>query len=454
VLVAIACGFAALCYAEFAAMVPVSGSAYTYAYATLGELTAWIIGWDLILEYAVGNVAVAISWSAYLQELIRNVGFEFPAWLGIDYRTAGQDAHRLAAAVQNLSWFSAGVVPGGLDVAGLGLAVQKNAMAWITAPQLGGIPLLFNLPAFFIVALVTWILVIGIRETARFTTVLVVLKMAVIVFFLVLGACYVRAENWTPFAPNGFAGISGAAAIIFFAYIGFDAVSTAAEETRNPQRDLPVGILASLGVSTVVYMAVVVVFTGLAKWDTQGTADPLAAVFSRLGLNWGAGIVAAGALLATTSVLVPFQMGQSRIFFCMARDGLLPPWAARVHPRYRTPHVTILISGLFVAVFAGVTNINEMAELTNIGTLFAFVLVAAGILVLRRKDPARPRPFRAPFVPWVPLGAMVTCGYLMVNLPIKTWIRFVLWLVVGLAIYFTYGLRRSALNRQAGATES
>ena len=430
-MVAVACGFAALCYAEFASMVPVAGSAYTYAYATLGELTAWMIGWDLILEYAVGNVAVAISWSAYFQELLRGVGMTFPTWLGTVFRSALQAAKHLAEAQAIHA-----------DVASLGASVLRDAQALADAPRLAGLPIIFNLPALLIVALITWILVRGFRESARFNSTFVVLKLAIIGFFLVLGAMYVKPENWTPFAPNGFAGISSAAAIIFFAYIGFDAVSTAAEEARHPQRDMPIAIIGSLVVCTFIYVAVAVVLTGMAKWDKLGTAEPLASVFSMLGMNWTAGIISVGALLATTSVLVAFQLGQPRIFFSMARDGLLPPWAARIHPRFRTPHVTTIVTGVLVAAFSAVTNINEMVELTNIGTLFAFILVAIGIVVLRRADPNRSRPFRTPRVPWVPLGAVLSCGYLMIELPWITWIRFALWMAV-VGDLPAYGARRS-----------
>jgi len=257
----------------------------------------------------------------------------------------------------------------------------------------------------------------------------------------------VKPANWTPFAPNGFAGVSSAAAIIFFAYIGFDAVSTAAEETRNPKRDVPIGIMASLIICTVIYVAVALVLTGMVRWDHfTGVADPLAKAFSERGMNWTAGIISFGAVFATTSVLLVFQLGQPRIFFSMARDGLLPAWAAKVHPKYRTPHVTTILTGVFVAVFAAVTNINEVVELSNIGTLFAFVLVAAGILILRRSDPDRPRPFRTPLVPWVPLGAIVCCGYLMVELPLVTWVRFFVWLAIGLVFYYAYGFRHSRIG--------
>ena len=436
ILVAIACGFAALCYAEFAAMVPVAGSAYTYSYATLGELVAWIIGWDLILEYAVGNVAVAISWSGYFQELLRGFGLEIPLWLGVDYRSAIDAARQVAAAQA-----------GGIDPSTLGLAVERGAQAMAQAPVLLGVPLLFNLPAFLVVMGITWVLVRGISESAWLNTSMVALKLIIIGFFLAVGAFYVKPDNWTPFAPNGFRGISSAAAIIFFAYIGFDAVSTAAEETKNPQRDMPIGMIASLIVCTIIYVLVAIVLTGMVPWQQLGTAEPLATAFSSIGMNWTAAIVSFGAIFATTSVLVVFQLGQPRIFFSMARDGLLPPWAAKVHKKYRTPHVTTIITGVAVASFASIANINEVVELTNIGTLFAFVLVSLGIIVLRRTDPDRPRPFRTPLVPWVPLAAIVCCTYLMIELPWVTWIRFAVWLAIGLLFYLLYGARHSRLGR-------
>ena len=439
VLVAIACAFAALCYAELASMAPVSGSAYTYAYATLGELMAWVIGWDLILEYAVGNVAVAISWSAYFQQLVGGLGWDFPAWLGTDWRSAAQAAAQMARVQSEQG-----------DLTALAAQTLREAAAFTTAPRAWGVPIIFNLPAVGIVAFVTWVLVRGIREAAGFNSLMVVLKLGIILVFLAVGAFYVKPEHWTPFAPNGMAGISSAAAIIFFAYIGFDAVSTAAEEAKNPQRDLPIGILGSLVVCTVIYLAVAVVLTGLVPWDRLGVADPLADVFAQRGLHWMAGLISLGALVATTSVLIPFQVGQPRILFAMARDGLLPAWAARIHPRFRTPHVTTLLTGVFVAVFSGITNINEMAELTNIGTLFAFIAVAVGVLVLRRTDPGRVRPFRTPWVPWVPLAAIGACGFLMSQLPALTWKRFGYWLVGGLVLYFAYGYWRSRLNRRPG----
>ena len=436
VLTAVACGLAALCYAEFAAMVPVSGSAYTYAYASLGELVAWIIGWDLIIEYAIGNVAVAISWSGYFQELMRGFGVHLPAWLGTDYRTAYHAADRVAEATANGT------------LGELGAGVLRAASAIQVAPHIAGIPLIFNLPAFLIVVAVTIVLVRGISESAWFNSAMVVLKLAIIAFFLVVGAFYVKPENWTPFAPNGFTGVWSAAAIIFFAYIGFDAVSTAAEETRDPQRNMPIGIIASLVVCTLIYIVVAAVLTGMLPWTQLGTAEPLATAFSARGMNWAAGVISLGAVFATTSVLVVFQLGQPRIFFSMARDGLLPAWFAKVHPKYRTPHKSTILTGVFVAVFAAFANIDEVVQLTNIGTLFAFMLVAIGILVLRRTDPHRPRPFRTPLVPLVPVLAVLACGYLMVPLPLDTWLRFIGWLAIGIVIYLVYGMRHSVLGRQ------
>jgi len=429
ILVAIACGFAALCYAEFASMIPQAGSAYTYAYASFGELMAWIIGWDLIIEYAVGNIAVAVSWSAYFQTLLRGFGLGFPPWLATDYRTAF-DAYTAVQA----------------DPAAAVGAVAAAAQAWSGAPHLFGLPFIFNLPAVLIVAAITWILVIGIRESAWANTAMVILKLIILAFFIAIGSFWVKPENWTPFAPNGWQGIATGAALIFFAYIGFDAVSTAAEEAKNPQRDLPRAMIYSLIVTSVIYMVVTLVMTGLVPWNQHGTADPLAAAFQARGYNWAAGIISFGAVIAMASVLLVFQLGQPRIFFSMARDGLLPQWAAKIHPKYRTPHVTTILTGIFVAFFAAFANINEVIELTNIGTLFAFVLVAIGVLILRKIEPERERPFRAPVVWFVAPAAVLSCGYLMIQLPTITWIRFVVWLIVGLVIYALYGYRKSRLN--------
>jgi basic amino acid/polyamine antiporter, APA family len=437
VMVAIACGFAALCYAEFAAMIPQAGSAYTYAYATLGELVAWIIGWDLIIEYAVGNIAVAVSWSGYFQELLRGFGIQFPYWLATDPMTASHSREKVAEAVAS-----------GVDPSTLGRHVVDTAAAFDVAPHIFGFPIIFNLPAVLIIALITWVLVVGVKESAWANTWMVIIKLVILLFFLAIGVRYVKPENWQPFAPNGFEGIWTGASLIFFAYIGFDAISTAAEESKNPKRDMPFAIIMSLVITSILYIAVTAVLTGMLPWDRLGTAEPLATAFSERGLNIGAGIISFGAVIATTSVLLVFQMGQPRIFYAMARDGLLPGWAATVHKKYRTPHITTIMTGIFVAVFAAIAPIEEVIELTNIGTLFAFVIVAAGILVLRRVDPDRPRPFRTPFVPVVPILAILSCLWLMLGLPMITWIRFGIWLLAGLAIYFLYSKRRSVLQGQ------
>jgi APA family basic amino acid/polyamine antiporter len=437
-LTAFTCGLAALCYAEFAAMVPVSGSAYTYAYASLGELVAWIIGWDLIIEYAVGNIAVAISWAGYFRELVGLVGVDIPTWLITDYRTAFQAAAEVAA--------------GATDAATVELAAATTS-----APIIAGIPIILNLPAVLIVVAITALLVYGIRESSFSNTVLVLVKVGILMFFVAVGVFFISPENYTAhggFAPNGFAGISSAAAIIFFSYIGFDAVSTAAEEAKDPARDVPFGIIASLVACTLIFILVAAVMVGMADWRELGTAEPLLTALNLANgspalLGFSRVLVAIGAVVAMTTVLLVFQLGQPRIFFSMARDGLLPSWAAKVHPRFRTPHVTTMLTGAFVAVFAAFANINEVVDLTNIGTLFAFLLVSAGILVLRAKEPDRPRPFRTPFTPWVPLLSIGFCLYLMIQLPLVTWIRFGLWLALGLVIYFLYGFRRSKLRGRA-----
>ena len=405
---------AAITYSEFAAMIPISGSAYTYAYATLGELVAWIIGWDLILEYAVGNIAVAIGWAGYFDSLVRGLGVTLPRWLVTDLRSALADPALIAAA-----------------------------------PHLGPIPIVFNLPAFVIVAIVTWLLVIGTKESARVNTAMVAIKVGIIGLFLVVGLKYVRPEQWTTpsFAPNGLAGISVGAAIIFFSYIGFDAVSTASEEAKNPQKDIPFGIIASLIICTVLYVAIALVLTGLIPWDKLNVPDPLAVALQYIHADWAAGILALGAVAAMTSVLLVFQLGQARIFMSMARDGLLPPWAARLHPKYKTPHITTIVTGVFVALFAAFAPIGVVLELTNIGTLFAFILVALGIIVLRRTDPDRPRPFRTPWVPLLPVASILFCVYLIWSLPLLTKLRFVGWLAIGAVIYFMYGVRHSRVRR-------
>ena len=437
VLTAVACGFAALCYAEFAAMVPIAGSAYTYAYASLGEFVAWIIGWDLIIEYAVGNIGVAIGWSGHFRELISHFGLTMPAWLATDYRTA-YDA-------------VAAVASGATDPVNAYLASAVSE-----APRLFGLPFIANVPAFFSVLAITIVLVIGIRESANSNNAMVLLKIGIILFFIAVGITLIKPENWSNpatggFAPNGVAGIGAGAAIIFFSYIGFDAVSTAAEETKNPGKDMPFGIIMSLVICTVLYIALSAVMTGIAPWRTLGTAEPMITALTYADgppklLAVSRFIIALGAVIAMGSVLLVFQLGQPRIFMSMARDGLLPPFLAKVHPRFKTPYVGTILTGLFVATFAAFANIAEVVDLTNIGTLFAFVLVSIGVIVLRVAEPDRHRPFRVPFVPVTPLISVVACVYLMYKLPRLTWERFGVWLLVGLAIYFLYSVRHSRLR--------
>jgi basic amino acid/polyamine antiporter, APA family len=411
-----ACALAALCYAELAAMIPQAGSAYAYSYATLGELVAWIIGWDLMLEYAVGNVAVAISWGDYFNSLIGGIGIDLPAWLTTGYRTA--------------------LLSSNPDVSGL-----LN-----TAPQMLGIPILVNLPAFGIVMLITWLLLRGARETATANTVMVVIKLAVLALFIFVGLGNITPANYTPFAPNGFTGIHQGAAIVFFAYIGFDAISTAAEETKNPQRNLPIGILGGLAVCTLIYVVIGGVITGMVPYTELGVADPLARALELIGYQRVGVIVAFGAVISMSAVLLVFQYGQPRIFFSMARDGLLPEWVARIDQKTRTPYTATLVTGIVVAVASAIGDAAETYDLTNIGTLFAFALVCAGVLVLRIKEPDRHRPFKVPFV-WVvaPLG-VAACLFIMVGLPYQAWERFGIWLAIGIALYAVYGFKHSKLR--------
>ena len=413
-----ACALAALCYAELAAMIPQAGSAYAYSYATLGELVAWIIGWDLMLEYAVGNVAVAISWGDYFNSLVRSVGIDLPAWLTTGYRTALLSSNPEVSGLMN------------------------------TAPNIFGIPILINLPAFGIVMLITWLLLRGARESATANTIMVVIKLAVLTLFIAVGASHITPANYTPFAPNGFTGIHQGAAIVFFAYIGFDAISTAAEETKNPQRNLPIGILGGLAVCTVIYVIVGGIITGMVPYTELGVADPLAKALEMIGYSGVGAIVAFGAAISMSAVLLVFQYGQPRIFFSMARDGLLPEWVARIDQKTRTPYTATLITGILVALASAIGDAAETYDLTNIGTLFAFALVCAGVLVLRVKEPGRHRPFRVPFV-WAiaPLG-VAACLFIMVGLPKQAWERFGIWLVVGIVLYALYGYRHSKLHRQ------
>ena len=447
VITAVVCGFAALCYAEFASMVPISGSAYTYSYATLGELVAWIIGWDLIIEYALGNVAVAISWANYFRTLVDNlfehlgIDAHVPLWLSTDYRTAA----KLASTNP-----------------------QLYDKMFQNAPMIFGHRITLNLLAFAIVAGITVVLVWGIRESANFNAGMVIIKIIVLIFFIGTAIYFVSPSkmtaNWVPFQPNGWRGTFTGAALVFFAYIGFDAVSTVAEETKNPSRDLPIGIIASLIICTVLYVIVGAVFAGLIPYPeliqrlANEQAEPLTMALQNAappGVTWPATVVAFGSVIAHTAVLLVFQMGQPRIFFSMARDGLLPPVFAKVHPKFKTPHVTTILTGVVVGAFAAVMSIDEMVDLTNVGTLFAFLLVSIGIIVLRYKDPDRKRPFRVPLGSWlIPSLGVVSYIFLMYYLPPASWWRFVAWLLLGFAVYLSYGYGRSEIGRSIGRTKS
>ena len=415
-LLGIVCGLAALCYAELASMIPQAGSAYAYAYATLGELIAWIIGWDLILEYAVGNIAVAIAWSGYFNSLLSGFGVHFPDYLTHGYRTALLSSDPAVHALLQ------------------------------TAPRVAGIPVLLNVPAFAIVLLITWLLYLGVKESVRANNIMVAVKLLVLAVFVGVGAFHIDTANYVPFAPNGWKGIHQGAAIVFFAYIGFDAISTAAEETKNPQRNMPIGILAGLAICTLIYIVIGAVASGLVPYQQLKAADPLAQALELAGLQTASWFVAFGAVISLTAVLLVFQYGQPRIFFSMARDGLLPEWASKVHPKYRTPHITTLVTGVAVALGSLVMDENEIYDLTNIGTLSAFVIVCIGVLVLRRTDPERVRPFRVPALPLVSIVGAVACLYVMAGLPAHAWERFGIWLAIGLALYFVYGYRHSRLR--------
>jgi APA family basic amino acid/polyamine antiporter len=392
-LVAIACGLAALCFAELASMVPIAGSTYTYAYATLGELVAWIIGWDLILEYAVSNMAVGVGFSAYFNDILDALlGVHLPKHLSEPMFMAGSPTG---------SWF--------------------------------------NLPAFVVLMVVTVLLVRGVRESANANNAMVLLKIAVILIFIAAVTPSVQTHNWIPFMPNGFSGVMTGAAIVFFTYIGFDSVSTAAEECKNPQRDMPFGILMTLFICTVLYVGVALALTGVKNWKLLNSAAPVADVLRELGYDNVRRIVNFGALVGMLSSLLVFQYGQARVWFAMARDRLLPSVFARLHPKYRTPHVSTWIAGIIVGIPAGIWDIGTFADLSNIGTLFAFAIVSAGVIVARKREPTRYRGFRVPFVPWIPALSILSCFLLMLSLPLMTWLRFFVWLGIGLLLYFTFG---------------
>ena len=436
VLAGTACGFAALCYSEFAAMMPVSGSAYTYAYATLGELVAWIIGCALTLEFAVGPSAVAVGWAGYVTSLLRDFGVTVPPML-----TAPPGTVLVETSPRH--W----------DI--LSNVAERLASQGIDPSTLAHETGVFNLLASAIVLVMTAVVVVGIQESANINAVIVVIKVSVIVVFIGAGFAFVRPEHWTPFLPPntgefghfGYSGIVRGAAVVFFAFMGFDSVTTAAQEAKNPQRDLPIGILGSLIGCGVLYVLVALVLTGLVPYTELNVPDPIAVGVDATGLTWLSPLIKIGAICGLSSVVLVGMFAQSRIFYTMASDGLLPPWVARIHPRYRTPYLTTIVTGLFMAVLAGTTPIGVLGELVSMGTLLTFVIVCAGVIVLRRTRPDLPRPFRTPWSPVVPLLGVATCGYLMSGLPGETWVRLLVWMGGGLVIYFGYGRRHSKVQR-------
>ena len=487
---AIACGFAALCYAEFASTVPVSGSAYTYSYVAFGEIFAWIIGWDLLMEYAIGNIAVAISWSDYFTRLTTGFGWHIPDWLTMDYTSAHAGFKEAGDLIAQHTQ--------GIDE----VLLQKHA-AWTQAPEIFGLKMIFDLPALCIVALITYIVLRGIKESRNTSNFLVILKLAIIFLVIVLGGYYVNPDNWSPFAPNGVSGILKGVSAVFFAYIGFDAISTTAEECKNPQRDLPRGMIYSLIICTVLYVLLALVLTGMSSYKDLNVGDPLAKVFSDRGMHWIAGIIAVSAVFATASVLLVFQLGQPRIWMSMSRDGLLPKIFSRIHPKFKTPSFSTIVTGLFVAIPALFLNLDVVIALTSIGTLFAFVLVCAGVLVLQ-SQPNRPESrFKVPYVngkfivpillvgsmlfvgiqipgyygelvshieglplagffvialvvavmtfiknySLIPVLGLLSCFYLMALESHTNWYRFLIWLVIGLVVYFLYGYKNSNLAK-------
>jgi APA family basic amino acid/polyamine antiporter len=441
--------FAALCYSEFASLVPMAGSAYTYGYATLGELIAWIIGWDLILEYAVGAITVAIGWSGYVVSFLRGIGIDVPPEL-----SAARGTHlveipaALAAALK---------MKAGWTVFGAGLADQIKAVGTDPA-SLHQVAAIFNLPAVLIIAIVTTLLVVGIKESATFNNLIVLVKLSVVVLFIVGAARMINVANWHPFIPVnagtsghfGWTGVMTGAGIVFFAYIGFDAVSTAAEEAKNPQRDMPIGIIGSLLVCTVLYILVSAIATGVVPYRQLDVPDPIAVAADTAGMGWMGSLIKLGAIAGLSSVILVMLLGQSRVFYSMARDGLLPPFVSKVHPRFRTPWITSMVTGVGVAFFAAVFTVREAGSLCSIGTLLAFVIVAIGIMVLRVREPDLPRKFTTPWVWFVAPAGVVSALYLMISLPWTTWLRLIVWFLIGIVFYFSYGVRASKLAQSPG----
>ena len=494
VITAIACGFSAMAYAQFASSIPISGSAYTYAYASFGELFAWIIGWDLIMEYAIGNIAVAISWSDYFTGFLTGFGWHLPEFMTVDFLTASRAYETVTQMLSDGALFS-----------NIDAPLREGYMAWKSAPQLGGVHLIADIPAFCIVALISILVFRGIRESKIASNLMVGLKLIILMVVIAVGAFYVDPDNWSPFAPNGFSGMMKGVAGVFFAYIGFDAISTTAEECKNPKRDLPRSMMYALGITTAIYIIIALILTGMVSYEKLGVGDPLAFVFEQAGMPHLSGIIALSALIAMAGVLLVFQVGQPRIWMSMSRDGLLPKRFSRLHPKYKTPGFSTVITGIMVAVPALFTNLTEMTDLTSIGTLFAFVLVTGGVILLDKSDPEIRKGFRIPYMNsrvWVPVlllpayialfmltsdfsleaflgeripvliyfgvaivvmlaavirkwsfipvvGLLINL-YLMSELGVTNWLRFFIWLAIGLVIYFTFGRKHSKLRKHDG----
>ncbi|MBP6218504.1 MAG: amino acid permease [Oligoflexales bacterium] len=504
---AIACGFCALCYADFASRVPTSGSAYTYSYIAFGEIIAWIIGWDLLMEYAIGDIAITISWSQYFAGLMHFYGWDIPAHFSLDYMTASK-GYQLVSSLLNQGISLADVAQHGVDPLSL-----RGYEAWLSAPRIGSLAVVCDLPALLITALITWVIFLGMEDSRRFSRFMVFLKMAVIFFVIVVGIFYVNPQNWVPFAPHGSAGVLKGVSAIFFAYIGFDVISTMAEECREPQRDLPRAMIYSLFICTGIYVILSLVLTGVVHHSKLQVGDPLAFLFSADGANlpWFSGVIATSAVVALGGVLLVYQLGQTRIWMVMGRDGLLPPFFSRIHPKYRTPWISTLISGFLVAIPSLFLNLSEVTDLNSIGTLFAFMLVSAGVLLIDPKEKNSQQKFRMPYVnakylypalmlallivtgylqsrgyvqvlswgdfsnfqvllskiplfvfifmvlvlcllsykkslSFIPVMALTMSSYLTTELGLKTWIRFGVWLVIGACLYFTYGYKHSRLR--------
>jgi APA family basic amino acid/polyamine antiporter len=446
VLAGVACVFCGLCYAEFASLIPIAGSAYTYGYATLGELFAWIIGWDLILEYAFGAATVASGWSGYVLSFLQDFGITIPPQL--------TSARGTLLVFYNGRWEHLPRIGATLQTAG----IDPDSLPHMTAS--------FNLVAFLAICAVTTVLVIGIKESANLNSAIVIVKVGIVLMFIGIASVYafhhpdLVMKNWHPFIPPntgefgsyGWSGIARGAGVIFFAYIGFDAVSTAAQEARNPQKDMPIGILGSLVICTILYILVSGLLTGVVSYTELNVSDPVAVGIDATGVRWGSFMVKIGAIFGLGTVMLVMLLGQSRVFYSMSRDGLLPRWAGAVHPRFRTPYISTILVGSFVAVFAALIPIDVLGELVSIGTLLAFIIVSAGIWILRRRRPDLPRPFKTPWVPVVPILGIVVSALLMLSLPWDTWLRLLVWLAIGLVVYFSYGRHHSRVQSGGSAT--